>query len=627
MKSYRTTMPRAPSERGQTFLVIVVFIAVFLLGILGLATDYSQVWAHRQMAQGAADAACQAGAADLFLNAFDPSAGLDFSWIGSPYTCNTHTGSPPCKYAQLNGYSGSGVSVSFPSALPGVPPISGGFGTIAHPYIRVTVSDTVLMSFTKTISSIGTVNVAAKAGCGMNPVSVPIPILVLHQTAASSLSVQGSGTIQIIGGPNRSIQVDSNNSAAVSVGGSSTINLTQAGPSGTGADFGVFGNEAQPGGVSLGTGKWVSPSVPFGDAWITIPTPSVPGSAGTATPVPFALNGCPDPAGCVEFTAGNYTGCSTGTIAPGANGCLMVPYSGSNPKFSSGGPDWQVSHAYAAGALIQPTSHNTGNFVYQALNAGTSATTGPNPWNQTIGANQPDNSITWKNLGVDSKNPSTAIFDPGLYYVGANGLSLKSGSIVRPSTANGDGNSGITFYFSTSATVSTVADSGSANACTSASSGSATPPNCVVSYKVDGTASTAATGSILSRKLQCPAAGSPPNPSQVPALIDGNILLGPCSGTYGDSAGQNRGFVFFQSHANAGTASWGGGSGSLVSGFLYFHATNYSSQITMSGGSSSTGLSLGNIVSDMITLKGGSGIKLILNPLVAFQVLRAQLLE
>ena len=47
-------------ERGQAFLVIVVFIAFFLLGVLGLSTDYAQIWAHRQMAQGAADAACQA---------------------------------------------------------------------------------------------------------------------------------------------------------------------------------------------------------------------------------------------------------------------------------------------------------------------------------------------------------------------------------------------------------------------------------------------------------------------------------------------------------------------------------------------------------------------------------------
>src|SRR5713101_7856836 len=92
MKSRYTSSRRAFSQRGQTFLVVVVFVAVFLLAVMGLATDYAQIWAHRQMAQGAADAACQAGSADVFLKGTDPTAstdfpGLDFSWIGSSFDC------------------------------------------------------------------------------------------------------------------------------------------------------------------------------------------------------------------------------------------------------------------------------------------------------------------------------------------------------------------------------------------------------------------------------------------------------------------------------------------------------------------------------------------------------------
>jgi len=75
------------------------------------------------------------------------------------------------------------------------------------------------------------------------------------------------------------------------------------------------------------------------------------------------------------------------------------------------------------------------------------------------------------------------------------------------------------------------------------------------------------------------------------------------------------------------SASWGGGAGSLVSGFLYFHNTSYNSQISMSGGSSSAALSLGNMVADKVTLGGGSGIKMILNSQVTFQVLTPTLLE
>src|SRR2546422_3659590 len=628
MKSRYTSTRRAFSQRGQPFLVVVVFVAVFLLAVMGLATDYAQIWAHRQMAQGAADAACQAGSADVFLNAVDPSAqstyGLDFSWVGSSFDCSTKPNSAPCKYASLNGYSGSNVAVSFPSTLTGVPTIPPGFGTIANPYIQVKITDPVPLTFTKIVSSSGTFNISAKASCGLNPVAVPIPLVVLHQTASGALSAAGAASIKIFGGPNRSIQVNSNSTSAVSVG---TVDLSQAGPSGTGADFAVFGGPAtKPGGVSLGSsGNWISPASPVGDPWVTLSTPSVPASAGSATPVPFAINGCPDPAGCVEFTGGNYTACSTGTIAPGGNGCLI------SPSFSSGGAVWQVSHPYAAGTLIQPTAaqHNAGGYIYQALNAGTSGSTGPNPWNQTIGGNQVDGSVTWKNMGPVSTSPSTAIFDPGLYYVGriGGGLSPGPNTTIRMSTVNGDGNNGVTFYFSTANTVSVGSNTGKSPACTSASPGSGSPNKCVVSYKPDGSTVLG----VTSRVLQCPS--GPANPSQVPATIDGNILLGPCSGTYGDPNGKNRGFLFFQNRSTAANPSWGGGGQFLLSGFMYFHSgsgatcgTN-TSCLTMSGGSGAGAYALGNIVVDKISMTGNSGLNMILNPAVTFQVLRPQLLR
>src|SRR5438876_1749245 len=93
MKRGRPSLQRWSTQQGQAFLFIVILIAFFLLAVLGLATDYTQVWAHRQMAQGAADAACEAGAADVFLKGTDPTAStdfpaLDFSWIGSSFDCS-----------------------------------------------------------------------------------------------------------------------------------------------------------------------------------------------------------------------------------------------------------------------------------------------------------------------------------------------------------------------------------------------------------------------------------------------------------------------------------------------------------------------------------------------------------
>src|SRR5712671_7197624 len=170
MKRHYAQIRRPSAQRGQVFIAIVIFIAMFLLAALGLATDYTQVWAHRQMAQGAADAACQAAAADVFLKGTDPTAstdfpGLDFSWIGSTFDCSAKPNSVPCKYASFNGYSGSNVSVSFPSSLPGVSGIPSGFPTIANPYLKVTVTDPVATYFTRIASSIKTVNVKASASC------------------------------------------------------------------------------------------------------------------------------------------------------------------------------------------------------------------------------------------------------------------------------------------------------------------------------------------------------------------------------------------------------------------------------------------------------------------------------
>src|SRR6266403_5523456 len=95
MKRHYAQIRRPSPQRGQVFIAIVIFIAMFLLAALGLATDYTQVWAHRQMAQGAADAACQAASADLFLFGTDPSVGtstdfptFDSSWISAGTTFN-----------------------------------------------------------------------------------------------------------------------------------------------------------------------------------------------------------------------------------------------------------------------------------------------------------------------------------------------------------------------------------------------------------------------------------------------------------------------------------------------------------------------------------------------------------
>ena len=654
MNNKPNQMPSRPSEKGQAFLIITIFIAMLLLAMLGVATDYTQVWAHRQMAQGAADAACQAGAADLFLKGTDPTAtidfpSLDFSWIGTGFDCSAKAGSPPCRYAAFNGYTGSKVSVSFPSSVPGVGGIPTGFPSVANPYLKVTVTDPVAMWFTKLLSSTKTVNVTATASCGLQAINAPVPLVVLHRTAASAINLGGNATVKVFGGPQRSIQVDSSSTTAVNLGSNGTVNLSQAGPTNNGADFAVFGGPTtRPTGVNVGSaGHWLPGANPFGDPFASVNAPSTPSTGGTATPVPFRINGCPDPNGCVEFTPGNYTGCSTSSsMSPGSKGCLILPYKGSNPGFGSAGPPWVANNNYAKSALIKPTSNNAGGFVYLATTSGKSGPGPANPtWNQTVCTPQADGTcsngitadggVTWQNVGVVVLNKlTTAIFDPGLYYVAANGFSLGDNATVRLSTASGDGSNGVTFYFSTSATVSVTSNSGKASACTTVTQGpgaaAGSPNGCVVSYKIDGTLSPAATQYVVSRILKCPNGSA--TPSQVPSTLDGNILLGPCSGTYASPDG-NRGFLFFQNRSNAATASWGGGGQFLSSGFLYFHYGNgttcgsTTSCLTFQGNSGSQSYTLGNVVVDELAMGGGPQINMILNPLATFSVLRPTLLQ
>ena len=231
-------------------------------------------------------------------------------------------------------------------------------------------------------------------------------------------------------------------------------------------------------------------------------------------------------------------------------------------------------------------------------------------------------------MGPAATSPLTAIFDPGLYYLGAGGLQPGSNTTMRMSTAAGDGKNGATFYFSTSAgTLSVGSNTGKSSACTSASPGTGSPNNCVVSYNPTG----GALLGVTSRVLQCP--GGPANPSQVPTVMDGNILLGPCSGTYGATDGKHRGFLFFQNRSAAANPSWGGGGQFLLSGFLYFHSgsgatcgTN-TTCLTMNGGSGAGAFTLGNLVVDKLSMSGNSTVNMILNPELTFEFFRPQLLR
>jgi len=222
--------------------------------------------------------------------------------------------------------------------------------------------------------------------------------------------------------------------------------------------------------------------------------------------------------------------------------------------------------------------------------------------------------------GIQVKN-ETAIFDPGVYYLDGNrGLSLDANSIVRPSTAVGDGSGGTTFYFATSASVSTAANSG-------------------------GTTTDAFDTSLAT----CPGGLAPNAAIGLPATLQGNILLGPCTGTYGQvdtdpvtgATTPARGMLFFQNRATNGAGSWSGGGAFLLAGTLYFHQcnasgtgvgcgdppTDYNASFDFGGNSCSSTYVIGMIVTDQLLQHGTPCIKMVLDPYNLQRILRATLVR
>src|SRR5215471_12485173 len=245
MKLILRTKGKWQPESGQVNILLLLLLGIFFLAFLGFAVDYANFWFHRRAAQAAADAACQAGAMDLLANATN-TGGTALGGFPSPiagFDCanKTYSGSAVCQYAVLNGYPsatitagqpGTDVTVSFPASVTGVttPPSA----LAAVPFIRVNVEDDVSTFFSGLLTGKTTQPVGASATCGLQLAKSPIPILVLHPTLANALSTQGTPQVVISGGPQRSIQVNSNNTAAVNIGGNAKIDLRLGGPNNNG---------------------------------------------------------------------------------------------------------------------------------------------------------------------------------------------------------------------------------------------------------------------------------------------------------------------------------------------------------------------------------------------------------
>ncbi|PYU90570.1 MAG: hypothetical protein DMG25_16940 [Acidobacteria bacterium] len=597
MERTRTT-DRAKSwsrrDSGQVTIFVAIALGTFLLGFVGFGADMTNLWFHRQSAQNAADAACLAGAMDMLSDqqctGCTPYGGFT---PGAAFDCASASTSAPCQYAAKNGYSGAGlasgaesnqVSASFPASVPGVTKPTVAMAG-AFPFLQVDIVDRVRVYFSALVRGSPTQDVRAIAKCGLVASNTSVPIVVLNPTCQHPFEVGGSATVAILGGPPRSIQVNSSNqtcaAATTSTGSGCTstsnlaIDLHQGGPNFTGSDFGVFGapaGSAAPPSPSVfnpgTTGSWVSPASPIPDPYRNLPAPSTAGLAVDPPPTFLTYNG-------------------------GTNGC---PY-----KYSDNRPS--------------------------KLTPGTCVVYYPGVYNSAI--------------QIASQ---VAIFNPGIYYIkgiapanksvpgagcvtpttgtGNYGLTIGSNGIVRPNTAVTGNDNGTMFYFS------------------------GTGPGAYGSVFVGSSAGTPGArdtiDSLSSSAVKCPGTGVDPDRA-LPPTFDGNVLLGPCTGTYGDSSGlgQYRGMLFFDDRANAdntGQPSMQGGGGLLLGGTLYFHncpnsptcaapPTDYNAFFDLQGSPGSTTYVYGNIITDELVLAGSATINMQLNKNQLVNVVKVALLQ
>lgn len=590
-------------ERGQSMTIVLLVLGLFLLGAVGLAVDVSNWWVHKQMAQGAADAACTAGGMDLLVNA-EGSGPVGSFPTGSPpaaYWCSSAGGaaSATCKYAALNGYDGAGrvagqpsndVQVTFPGSVPGVSACGPGApppcvpGSVANPFIQVNVLDRTQATFTGLLSGSRTTDVAGSAVCGVLRAQSPVPIIVLNPSCQHAFQLSGGPTVKVVGGPPRSIQVNSsclsgsptanctscaaatsNASSQCNSSNAGTIDLSKGGPNFSGSDFGVFGTpKSPPAGFNGGTsGTWATAS-PISDPYAQVAAPA-PSSLPVNPPVltvPKGTGGCPDHTkDCKRYQPGIY-----------------------------------------------------------------------------------DSAITVKN--------ETAIFDPGIYYIKGTvndncgepgtgcvskptgqchyGLDVDSNGVVRPNLAvTGNGN-GVMFYFSGASGAGSYGSSFFGSNAGKASSRTIDP--------------------FITANANCPGADPFPLQLNLPPTVSGNVLLGQCTsdGTYiapgGTNTGSIRGLIFFQDRANAdnhGQASMQGGGGLVISGSMYFHNCNssgtgtgcsaptagYNAFFQLQGTPGGATYVLGNITADELVLGGNGNISMALNPNAVFNILKVSLLQ
>ena len=594
--------PRRHPESGQVMLFVLLGLGLFLIGAMAFAVDMSNLWFNRQAAQTAADAACAAGAMDMlvdYTNGTTNQGGFSIGSSGSPpaaVDCSTSQTPAPCQYATLNGFN-SAISQS-----------SANSGTMGN-NVTFQVSATAPPGVTAPPPT-----VAANAFLSLK-ITDNIPTFFAGLLRGTTK--QNVGATAICG------VINANSPIPILV-------LNPTIPAALHMNGG--GSTSQQGDIAIAGG----------------PNKSIQVNSSSATAV--SLSGNPT----INLCAGGTSYCGSnmgvwGTEAtPGGFWNTVAKCTSVNTLCTGTqtAPQWNSPSAPIADPLASisapaiPTHHSwTGPYRTGAGNGCPVASC------DEYAPGYYPNGILVKN--------ATAIFDPGLYYIGGNSTLSKqcnnggskgsfcedSGSCIRPSNQAGDGSGGTIFYFADSNSVNVNSNGGS---CTGAA------------------AFNTATGA-LGLGVKCTAATI--IPSNLPGILTGSVLLAPCQApvaangycapncnmNFGDPLGlsdqygEQRGVLFFQDRAvNAtGNPSWGGGGSMLLAGTMYFHQCVTSGSDTgqgcvsgafndifsLGGTPSSSTYVLGDVIADQLSLSGNAGLTMDLNPSAAYNTLKAALLQ
>jgi Flp pilus assembly protein TadG len=322
-------------EVGQAVILVVVAMSIFLIAALGLAVDGGQMYAQRQMAQAAADAAAQAGIMSIYDGTNSTSA-YPFGTGSTPIAssvCTTSDLRTPCVYARYNGFGGTAadtVTLSYPATVSGVT-----LSPATVPAFTITVQRTLQMGLIRFLpGGPATSSITAKATAGLVGTVSPSCIYVLDPSAPSAFQASNGVAVTATG---CSISVNSTNSAALSVTGGASVSATA---------IDVVGNVAVNNGGTT-TPVPVTGVTPIADPFASLPslTPGTclqtaysPPSGTTLVPGTYC-NGINVSNPNVTFGAGNYIinggGLTFGGGVTSSGSGVMFYLTGTNATYGS----------------------------------------------------------------------------------------------------------------------------------------------------------------------------------------------------------------------------------------------------------------------------------------------------